>query len=76
MMGMSRDFCGYWGVELVLCWLNGVCFVVFFVVNVEEGVEFLIVEGDECNEVIYEVCEEVIGVLDLCMESYFGYGFW
>ena len=45
-----------------------------FVVNVEEGAELSIGAGDERNESVYEVADEVVGVPDACMESHFEYG--
>jgi len=43
-------------------------------VNVEEGAELSLRHGDERNESVYEVVEEVAGTPDLCMESHFEYG--
>lgn len=74
MTGTSRDLRGYWGAEPAPCWPNGARLAVSFVVNVEEGAELSIAEGDERNEAIYEAREEVIGAPDPCMESHFGYG--
>jgi peptidoglycan/xylan/chitin deacetylase (PgdA/CDA1 family) len=44
------------------------------VVNVEEGAELSLSQGDEANEHVYEAVEAVEGVPDLCMESHFAYG--
>ena len=55
-------------------WPNGGTLAVSFVVNVEEGAELSIGDGDERNESVYEVREEVTDVPDLCMESHFAYG--
>ncbi|MEL6521482.1 MAG: polysaccharide deacetylase family protein [Pseudomonadota bacterium] len=71
---MSRDLRGYWGAEPAPCWPGGARLAVSFVVNVEEGAELSIAEGDERNEYRYEAVEEVIGAPDPCMESHFGYG--
>lgn len=67
------DFVGYCGVLFNLCWLNGVCVVVLLVVNFEEGLEFLVNDGDFENEVIYEVVYWFDG-FDSCIDSYFEYG--
>ncbi len=47
---------------------------VSFVVNVEEGAELSVGDGDERNERVYEVSEEVSGRPDACMETHFEYG--
>lgn len=74
MSSMSRDLRGYWGAEPAPCWPNGARLAVSFVINVEEGAELSIAEGDERNEALYEAREEVKGAPDPCMESHFGYG--
>lgn len=71
---MTRDLKGYWGAEPTPCWPRGARLAVSFVVNVEEGAELSIAEGDERNEARYEASEEVKGAPDPCMESHFGYG--
>lgn len=71
---MSRDLKGYWGAEPPPPWPDGARLAVSFVVNVEEGAELSIAEGDERNEARYEAIEEVKGAPDPCMESHFGYG--
>ena len=71
---MRRDLKGYFGAEPAPCWPNGKRLAVSFVVNVEEGSELSIGDGDERNESRYEAVEEVKGAPDLCMESHFGYG--
>jgi peptidoglycan/xylan/chitin deacetylase (PgdA/CDA1 family) len=47
---------------------------VSLVVNLEEGAELSLGDGDERNESIHEVFDEVEGVPNLCLESHFGYG--
>lgn len=69
-----RDFKGYFGAEPAPCWPGGARLAVSFVVNVEEGAELSIADGDERNEFRYEAVEEVRGAPDPCMESHFGYG--
>jgi peptidoglycan/xylan/chitin deacetylase (PgdA/CDA1 family) len=71
---MSRNLRGYFGAEPPPCWPGGAQLAVSFVVNVEEGAELSIAEGDERNESRYEAVEEVKGAPDPCMESHFGYG--
>jgi peptidoglycan/xylan/chitin deacetylase (PgdA/CDA1 family) len=44
------------------------------VLNVEEGAELSLTAGDERNEKVYEVVDEVVGAADPCMESHFEYG--
>ncbi|WP_252737758.1 polysaccharide deacetylase family protein [Citreicella sp. C3M06] len=69
-----RDFRGYHGAEPAPCWPEGARLAVSFVVNVEEGAEYAIGDGDARNESVYEIREEVEHVPDLCMESHFAYG--
>ncbi|MCA0997242.1 polysaccharide deacetylase family protein [Alloyangia pacifica] len=69
-----RDFRGYFGAEPAPCWPGGARLAVSFVVNVEEGAEYSIGDGDPRNEVTYEIREEVEHAPDLCMESHFAYG--
>lgn len=73
MFGM-RDFRGYGDTPPSAQWPNGARVAVSVVVNVEEGAELSLTHGDERNEAVYEVVEEVVGVADLCMESHFEYG--
>jgi peptidoglycan/xylan/chitin deacetylase (PgdA/CDA1 family) len=47
---------------------------VSFVVNVEEGAELSVVDGDERNEAVYEVTDEVVGHPDPCRDTHFEYG--
>lgn len=69
-----RDLKGYFGAEPAPCWPDGARLAVSFVVNVEEGAEYSIGDGDPRNEAVYEVREEVIGAPDPCMETHFAYG--
>lgn len=71
---MRRDLRGYYGAEPPPCWPGRARLAVSFVVNVEEGAELSIGDGDERNESRYEAIEEVTGAPDLCMESHFAYG--
>jgi peptidoglycan/xylan/chitin deacetylase (PgdA/CDA1 family) len=71
---MARDFVGYGGTPPDPRWPGGARVAVSFVVNVEEGAELSLSDGDERNERVYEVTEEVVGVSDACMETHFEYG--
>jgi allantoinase len=70
----DRDFRGYGASPPGVRWPNGARLAVSVVVNVEEGAELSLGMGDERNESVYEVVEEVAGARDLCMESHFEYG--
>jgi peptidoglycan/xylan/chitin deacetylase (PgdA/CDA1 family) len=70
----GRDFLGYGEVPPHAAWPNGARVAVSHVLNIEEGAELSLSAGDERNESIYEVQEELVGVRDLCMESHFEYG--
>ena len=70
----DRDFRGYGGRPPQVCWPGGARLAVSLVVNVEEGAELSIGDGDEDNESVYEVEEKIDGVRDPCMESHFEYG--
>lgn len=69
-----RNFIGYRDGHPDIAWPNGARLAVSFVVNVEEGAELSIGDGDDRNESVYEAREEVIGAPDPCMESHYGYG--
>lgn len=55
-------------------WPGNARLAVSFVVNVEEGAELSIADGDERNEPTYEIREEVPDGPDFCMETHFAYG--
>jgi peptidoglycan/xylan/chitin deacetylase (PgdA/CDA1 family) len=55
-------------------WPGGAGLAVSFVLNVEEGAELSLADGDERNESRHEVNHEVIGAPDLCLQSHFNYG--
>jgi len=69
-----RDLLGYGKQQPIAPWPNNAKLAVSVVVNVEEGAELSIADGDTRNESIHEIREEVIGAADPCMESHFGYG--
>ncbi len=43
-------------------------------IHIQEGAELSLSMGDERNESVYEVVDEIKGVPDACMESHFEYG--
>lgn len=69
-----RDLRGYGDAPPKIHWPNGAQLAVSVVVNVEEGAELSRADGDERNESIHEIREEVIDAVDLCMETHFAYG--
>lgn len=71
---MARDFRGYGGKPPHPRWPGDARVAVSVVVNVEEGAELSLSAGDERNERVYEVTDEVVGVPDPCMETHFEYG--
>lgn len=73
-MADRRDLKGYFGDEPAPCWPDDARLAVSFVVNVEEGAELSIGDGDPVNEFVYEIREEVENAPDFCMETHFAYG--
>lgn len=71
---MARDLYGYGPNPPFADWPGGARVAVTFVVNFEEGAELSIADGDERNEKVYEVADEVVGRPDPCLESHFDYG--
>lgn len=73
--GMTeRDFVDYRDGTPDVRWPGGAGLAVSIVVNIEEGAELSLGDGDESNESIYEAVERVDGMCDLCMESHFEHG--
>jgi len=70
----ARDFEGYRFGPPAIPWPGGARLALSIVVNVEEGAELTLGDGDETNEHVYEAVEGVEGARDLCMESHFEYG--
>ncbi len=73
-MSYVRDLRGYGGEPPDPKWPNGARLALSFVVNVEEGAELSLTAGDERNEAVYEVRDEVVGAADPCMLSHYEYG--
>ena len=69
-----RDFFGYGSHPPRADWPGDARVAVSLVLNVEEGAELSIADGDERNEKVYEVVDEVESIPDPCLESHFGYG--
>jgi peptidoglycan/xylan/chitin deacetylase (PgdA/CDA1 family) len=72
--GSVRDFRGYGGKPPDPQWPGGARLALSVVVNVEEGAELSLADGDERNERVYEIVEEVEGAPDPCLASHFEYG--
>jgi allantoinase len=70
----GRDFRGYGGRSPDPQWPESARVAVSVVVNVEEGAELSLSSGDDRNEGVYEVADEITGVPDACMETHFEYG--
>jgi allantoinase len=69
----TRDFRGYGTTPPDIRWPNGARLAVSFVLNVEEGAEFNLADGDERNEGRHEVYQPVAEVPDLCTASHYEY---
>ena len=60
--------------ELRLRWPRGTGLAVSFVLNIEEGAELSLADGDAANEAIHEVTHRIEGSPDYCMGTHFEYG--
>jgi peptidoglycan/xylan/chitin deacetylase (PgdA/CDA1 family) len=69
-----RDLLGYGDSPPSAQWPGQAKVAVSLVVNVEEGAEMSLADGDEHNETIHEVVEAVDGIPNLCLQSHFDYG--
>lgn len=74
MLTDTRDFLGYGARPPDPAWPGRARVAVSFVVNVEEGAELSLIDGDERNEAVYEVTDEVVGAPDPCRDTHFEYG--
>jgi allantoinase len=73
-MDMTRDMRGYGGRPPAVRWPGDARVAVSVVVNLEEGAELAIADGDERNEGAYEVLDPLTGRPDLCLRSHYDYG--
>ena len=69
-----RDLVGYGKTPPNADWPGGAHVAVSLVLNVEEGSERSFSRGDEINESVYDMIEDIIGSPNPTMESHFGYG--
>ena len=69
-----RDFLGYGKNPPDAAWPGAARVAVSFVVNVEEGAELSVIDGDERNEPVYEITEEIRDAPDPCRDTHFEYG--
>jgi len=69
-----RDLAGYRGRPPHPHWPDEARLAVSVVVNIEEGAELSLADGDERNETTHEIVEDLQGAPNLCMESHFEYG--
>lgn len=70
----ARDLEGYGAHPPHPHWPGDARVAVSFVLNLEEGAELSIAEGDRHNEAVYEVIDRLDGVPDTCLQSHFDYG--
>jgi allantoinase len=70
----NRDFLGYGGRPPHPNWPDDARLAISLVVNVEEGAELSVGLGDERNEAVYEIVEEVVGAPDAAKDTHFDYG--
>lgn len=57
-----------------LRWPGGAGLALSFVLNIEEGAELSIADGDDVNEAVHEVTMRLDGVPDHCLGTHFEYG--
>ncbi len=55
-------------------WPNGASVALSFVLNIEEGAELSIADGDDVNESVHEVVHQIEGQPDYCLATHFEYG--
>ncbi|NQW08537.1 MAG: polysaccharide deacetylase family protein [Alphaproteobacteria bacterium] len=70
----TRDLLGYGDRRPDPQWPDNARLAVSIVVNVEEGAELSVSLGDERNESVYDIVEEVTGAPDPCKDTHFDYG--
>ena len=55
-------------------WPGGAGLALSFVLNIEEGAELAIADGDEVNEAVHEITNRLDGMPDYCLGTHFEYG--
>lgn len=60
--------------EDALRWPGGAGLAVSFVLNIEEGAELAIADGDSHNEAVHEITHRLEGLPDYCLGTHFEYG--
>jgi peptidoglycan/xylan/chitin deacetylase (PgdA/CDA1 family) len=70
----QRDFLGYGDRPPAMRWPGDAGLAVSLVLNIEEGAELSLADGDATNESVHEVTQAVLGAPDLCLASHFEYG--
>ena len=70
----QRDLRGYGENPPRADWPGGARVAVSLVLNVEEGSERRISRGDEVNENVYDMIDDIVDSPNPSMESHFGYG--
>lgn len=73
-MKTSRDLAGYGAEPPKPHWPGDARVAVSFVLNFEEGAEYSIIDGDDRNEAVYEVIDQLHGIPDPCIQTHFDYG--
>lgn len=71
---MPKDFLGYGGNSPHAMWPGGARIAVSLVLNVEEGSERAVSNGDAVNETVYDMVQDSLAHPDLVMESHYQYG--
>lgn len=71
---MERNLRGYGGMPPQADWPGKARVAVSFVVNVEEGAELSLADGDLRNEAVPETQKETVGAPDFCGQTQFDYG--
>lgn len=60
--------------ERAIRWPGGAGLAISFVLNIEEGAELSVADGDPVNEAVHEITHRVDGGPDHCMGTHFEYG--
>lgn len=55
-------------------WPGGAALALSFVLNIEEGAELSLADGDGVNEAVHEITQRVDGASDFCMGTHFEFG--